>query len=105
MAEASGGGDRLVIGRMDDIKPEKLGPGEYTLPQKGMPDQGSPKANWKQNDGMLREEMRNGKPIRDASPQRKKGDKPNFTDMERNRLKDKGWTLDGDTWIPPRGGQ
>jgi hypothetical protein len=31
-----------------------------------LPDQGAPKANWKQNSGRLREEMRKGKPIYDS---------------------------------------
>lgn len=32
-----------------------------------LPDLGSQKANWQQNAGVLREEMRRGLPIRDAS--------------------------------------
>ncbi len=33
-----------------------------------LPDMGNPKANWKQNDGVLRSIMNEGKPIKDVSP-------------------------------------
>ena len=46
---------------------KKLAPGEKSLLDR-LPNFGNPKANWQQNAGVLREEMRLGMPIRDASP-------------------------------------
>src|SRR5690606_22027713 len=54
-----------VIGRIDDLS--ELRQGERTLLDKLSPDLKSPKANWKRNSSVLREEMRRGIPIRDAS--------------------------------------
>jgi len=52
---------------MDDLTaPGALKPGEYTLLDR-LPDLGSPKANYYQNMSVLRQEMRNGAPIRDLS--------------------------------------
>lgn len=53
-----------VIGKVKDLG--KVGDSEYTLLDR-LPDLGSPKANWKQNSGVLRQEMGRGLPIRDAS--------------------------------------
>jgi len=97
---------------MEDL--QNLQPGEYTLPGKGLlPDQGTPKANWKQNSSVLRKEMRENVPIRDASgPDNApsiKGDpssKPirnTFTGAERNLLRNHNWIFDEKTnfWNPP----
>jgi hypothetical protein len=89
----------LVIGRGADLaKPGALRAGESKLgwPSK-LPDF---KAEWKENAGRLREVMREGRPIRDASP----GDTGGmFLNAERNLLKDRGWRFDSQTnfWMPP----
>jgi hypothetical protein len=59
-------GMTTVIGRTKDLK--NLAAGERSLLDRLTPDLGSPKANWKRSAGVLREEMRRGVPIRDASP-------------------------------------
>jgi hypothetical protein len=88
-----------VIGRVKDL--QKLEPGEKSLLDR-LPDLGNPKANWKQNSGVLREEMKLGRPIRDASPGDTGGQ---FLNAERNLLRDRGWTFDPKTnlWMPPKG--
>ena len=87
-----------VIGRVKDL--QKLNKGEKSLLDR-LPDQGSPKANWKQNSGVLRQEMGKGKPIRDASPGDTSGQ---FLNAERNLLESRGWTFDKSTnyWNPPK---
>jgi RHS repeat-associated protein len=97
-------GRTAVIGRMKDIK--QVGPNEFRLADL-LPDQGSPKANWRQNFGVLRQVMGRGQPIRDASvgsdgrlvpyPQ-------SFLNAERNELTNRGWTYNPRTtlWTPPR---
>ncbi|MGD8839061.1 MAG: RHS repeat-associated core domain-containing protein [Gammaproteobacteria bacterium] len=98
-AKLSKGGDRLVIGRGKDLaKPGELKPGEFKLewPSK-LPDF---KGEWKTNSSLLRQQMRNGKPIRDASP----GDKGGlFLNAERNLLENRGWKFDDKSnfWTPP----
>ncbi len=86
-----------VIGRVKDL--QNLRKGEQSLLNR-LPDRGSPKANWKQNSGVLRQEMARGKPIRDASPGDTSGQ---FLNAERNLLRDRGWTFDSKTnyWNPP----
>jgi RHS repeat-associated protein len=86
-----------VIGRVKDLK--ALGPGEKSLLAR-LPNLGSPKGNWQQNSGVLREEIRLGKPIRDASPGDTAGQ---FLNAERGLLRDRGWTFDPKTnfWNPP----
>jgi len=69
-----------VIGRVKDLK--SLGPGEQSLLDR-LPNLGNPKANWKQNSGVLREEMRRGAALRDASPDDTSGQ---FLNAERNLL-------------------
>ncbi|MDR0275683.1 MAG: hypothetical protein LBI48_10195 [Burkholderiaceae bacterium] len=87
-----------AIGRVKDL--QNLCPGEKSLLDR-LPNQGSPKANWQQNSGVLREEMRLGNPIRDASPGNTAGQ---FLNAERNLLMDRGWTFDPKTnyWMPPK---
>jgi hypothetical protein len=95
--QSSSKGSTTVIGRVDDLK--NLGSGERSLIDR-LPNQGSPKANWKQNSGVLRQEMGRGLPIRDASPGNTKGQ---FLNAERNLLQDHGWKFDIKTnyWVPP----
>ena len=89
---------RTVIGRVRDL--HDLKPGERSLLER-LPDRGSPKANWHQNAGVLREEMKRGLPIRDASPGDRGGQ---FLNAERNLLRDRGWTFDPNKnlWMPPK---
>ena len=75
---------RTVIGRVKDL--QDLKPGERSLLGR-LPDRGSPKANWHQNSGVLRGEMKRGLPIRDASPGDRGGQ---FLNAERNLLRDRG---------------
>jgi RHS repeat-associated protein len=91
-------GSRTVIGRVKDL--QDLKPGERSLLDR-LPDRGSPKANWHQNAGALREEVKRGLPIRDASPNDRRG---RFLNAERNLLRDRGWTFDKETnlWMPPK---
>ena len=91
-------GETSVIGRVKDL--QNLKQGERSLLDR-LQNQGSPKANWKQNSGVLRQEMAKGKPIRDASPGDTAGQ---FLNAERNLLKNRGWTFDPQTnyWMPPR---
>ena len=84
-----------VIGCVKDL--QKSGPGEKSLLDRLL-DLGSPKANWKQNSGVLRQEMNRGLPIRHASVGDTGGQ---FLNAERNLLRDRGWTFDGSYWNPP----
>ncbi|MGH8525048.1 MAG: RHS repeat-associated core domain-containing protein, partial [Gammaproteobacteria bacterium] len=98
LLRAAKGGEKLVIGRGADLdNPGTLGPGEFKL---SWPPAGSAKSEWKMNSGLLRQEMRNMRPIRDASVGNTRG---MFLNAERNLLKNTGWKLEEDTrhWIPP----
>lgn len=91
---------RLVIGRGADLaKPGALNPGEFKL---SWPPTGAAQTEWKVNSGLLREEMGNLRPIRDASPGNTGGQ---YLNAERNLLQDRGWTFDPktSTWMPPKG--
>lgn len=90
-----GGG--AVIGRVKDL--QNLRQGERSLLSR-LPDQGTPRTNWKQNSGVLRQEMNKGLPIRDASPGDTGGQ---FLNAERNLLRSHGWTYDPKTsyWMLP----
>jgi len=98
------GGGNTVIGKVKDLAPNKLRQGERTLLDK-LPDRGNPKANWKQNSSVLRNEMRNNNPIRDASvkPNGALRDNTGFLRAERNALENKGWAYDPKTtfWSSP----
>jgi hypothetical protein len=90
--------ERLVIGRGADLaKPGALGPGEFKL---SWPPTATVKSEWKVNSGLLRQEMGNLRPIRDASIDDVGG---MYLNAERYLLKDRGWTLDAGTslWMPP----
>ena len=103
-----------VIGRMDDLTPPgALRAGEYTIADK-LPNLGSPRANYYQNMSVLREEMRRGVPIRDASAMKPdsfpvptllnpdRTVRQTFTGAERNLLGNRGWTFDGQYWNPSK---
>lgn len=103
-AETAGDGT-AVIGKVKDL--QSVGDSEYTLLDR-LPDQGSPKANWKRNSGVLRQVMSRGAPIRDASvgSDGQLIQYPgSFLNAERNLLTTKGWTYDPKTtlWMPPGG--
>ena len=91
-------GITTVIGRTKDLK--NLAVGERSLLDRLTPNLGSPQANWRRNAGVLREEMRRGSPIRDASPGDTGG---NFLNAERALLIDRGWSFNSQTgyWMPP----
>ena len=94
-----------VIGKLSDL-PSGVRPGEWTL-LKHLPNRGNPRANWRQNSSVLRIEMRKGLPIRDASVDPVTGTLRNdtgFLKLERNLLRNHGWTYDPATrsWYPPR---
>ncbi len=86
-----------VIGRVRDLR--DLEPNEQSLLPR-LPNLGNPRDNWQQNSGILRTEMAEGFPIRDASPTDKDGV---FLNAERNVLSSHGWTFNSATnfWIPP----
>ena len=88
---------RVVIGRTKDLR--NLEEGEESLLSR-LPNRGGPKANWKQNAGVLRQAMKRGLPIRDASPLDNDGI---FLNAERNLLASRGWKFDRITslWMPP----
>jgi RHS repeat-associated protein len=97
-AAARAAAKTTVIGRVKDL--QKLGPRERSLLDR-LPDRGSAKANWKQNSGVLRQEMNRGLPIRDASPGDTCGQ---FLNAERYLLRERGWMFDPATskWMPPQ---
>jgi RHS repeat-associated protein len=93
---------RVVIGKMKSLRqPGVLQRGERLL---NLPDQGSTKANWIQNASKLREAMRSGEPIRDASITINGAlrDNTGFLRAERALLENRGWTYDPTTglWKP-----
>lgn len=94
-----------VIGKVKDL--QNLAAGEKSLLDR-LPNLGNPKANWSQNSGVLREEMRQGLPIRDATVNPSTGEliqhPGSFLNAERNLLKDRGWSYNPSTtlWSPPR---
>lgn len=79
--------------------------GDYFL---NLPNQGTPKLNWKQNYGALRREMGQNKPIYD-SYRLPNGDlipsgKGTFLNAERYILESRGWTYNprNGAWMPPK---
>jgi hypothetical protein len=77
--------------------------GDFML---AMPDQGSPRLNWAQNAGRLREQMRQGKPIFDSYRDPVTGmqiPSRGFLGAERNLLETRGWLYDPATgaYHPP----
>jgi len=87
-----------VIGRVKDLG--TLQAGEKSMIDR-LPYLGEPKVNWAQNSRVRREEMRRGRPIRDASPLDATG---KFLNAERNLLRTHDWTFDRGTnyWMPPK---
>ena len=92
----AGGG--LVIGRGAELnRPFTLAENEFRL---SWPATSTTRSEWKINSGLLRQEMRKGNPIRDASP----GDVGGmYLNAERNLLESRGWQYNSATgyWHPP----
>jgi RHS repeat-associated protein len=82
----------VVIGKMRDLnKPGTLRAGERILE---LADLGTDKLNWEQNSRLLREAMREGRPIRDASVDPRTGaliENTGFLRAERNTLDNHSW--------------
>jgi len=92
-------GKTPVIGKMADLnKPGAINSNEFKVADY-LPDLGNPKANWKQNDGILRSVMNEGNPIRDVSPYPMEN--AGFLGAERNLLQSRGWTYNKGYWYPP----
>jgi hypothetical protein len=97
-----------VIGKMTDMK--RIGKNEYRVADL-LPDMGNPKANWKQNSGVLRSIMKQGNPMRDVSlfdsgldPMLGIVGTENantFLQMERNLLYEHGWRYSNGFWTSP----
>jgi hypothetical protein len=92
-------GGRLVIGKLGDLEGLGLRP--------TLRDLGSPRANWRQNASLLRQAMRRGEPIMDASTDPTTGallNNTGFLRAERELLRNRGWTYDPSTrvWSPPQ---
>lgn len=102
-AAGLGLGGTAVIGKMADIAPELLGPGERTL---DLPYLENPQADAVQNSQKLRLEMREGRPIKDATALKYSNDPNKFNTgylrLERNILRNHGWTYSNGYWFPPQ---
>ena len=97
-AKTTANAERLVIGRGSDLaKPGALNPGEFKF---SWPPTGAAQTERKVNSGLLRQEMGNLRPIRDASVGNSGG---MYLNAERNLLQDRGWMFDANTslWMPP----
>ena len=94
----------LVIGKLQDLsKPDALRAGERVLNWANLTTE---KQNWEQNSRLLREAMREGRPIRDASVNPMTGALSNntgFLRAERNILDNRGWEYNSKDryWHPP----
>jgi hypothetical protein len=94
----------LVIGKLQDLsKPDALRAGERVLNWANLTTE---KQNWEQNSRLLREAMREGRPIRDASVNPMTGALSNntgFLRAERNTLDNRGWEYNSKDryWHPP----
>ena len=97
----SGKGNK-IIGRTDDLNKWWLARWEESSLAvnvvKNTDGRLNGKATWKSNSSMLRQAMKEGKPIRDISPNNFNGE---FLNSERYLLKDRGWnsqTVNGEVW-------
>lgn len=89
-----------VIGKMKDLNtPGNVLDGEFKVADY-LPDKGNPKANWKQNSGILRSVMNEAVPIKDVS--KFPMDHAGFLGAERNLLQSRGWTYIDSYWFPPK---
>ena len=92
-------GKTPAIGKMKDLNTDgNVLDGEYKIADY-LPDKGNPKANWKQNSGILRSVMNENVPIKDVSPFPM--EKAGFLGAERNLLKSRGWIYRDGYWYSP----
>jgi RHS repeat-associated protein len=96
---------RLVIGKLDDLTPASLKPGEFVL---DWANKNTSKFNWQENSSLLRKAMSEGNPIRDASVVPSTGalrSNTGFLSAERNLLANQGWKFNPQSghWHPPIG--
>jgi hypothetical protein len=93
--QAEGG---LVIGRGVELsRPFTIAENEFRL---SWPPTSTARSEWKINSRLLRQEMRKGIPIRDASPGNVGG---MYLNAERNLLESRAWNYNSATgyWHPP----
>ncbi len=86
-----GGLNLFKWGKDSTTKADGWKEGDFML---NLPDKGSPKANWAQNSGRLREEMSKGNPIYDSYRNPATGERiptEGFLRAERNLLESRGW--------------
>ena len=98
-----GGLNLFKWGKDTTTKPGGWKEGDFML---HLPDQGSAKANWAQNAGRLREQMRQGNPIYDSYRDALTGQQiptQGFLRAERNLLESRGWQYNPSTgaYHPP----
>ena len=89
-------GKTPTIGKMKDLNAlGAVSDSEFKVADY-LPDKESPKANWKQNSGILRSVMNEGAPIKDTSmfPMKNAG----FLGAERNLLRNQGWKYTDGYW-------
>lgn len=103
---SKGGLNLFKWGSETTTKPKGWEPGDFML---YLPNKGSPKANWKQNSGYLREQMRKGYPIKDSFRDAKTGQQiptGGFLNAERKLLESRGWKYNYSTgsYHPPSSG-
>jgi hypothetical protein len=93
-------GQTPAIGKMADLnKFEAMNGNDFKVADY-LPNMQNPRANWKQNAGILRSIMNEGKPIRDVSPYPMEN--ASFLGAERNLLLSRGWTYSDGFWYPPQ---
>ena len=102
-AAEKGGLNLFKWGKDTTTKPGGWKDGDFML---HLPDQGSAKANWAQNAGRLREQMRQGNPIYDSYRDALTGQQiptQGFLRAERNLLESRGWQYNPSTgaYHPP----
>lgn len=97
-----GGLNLFKWGKDSTTKADGWKKGDFML---NLPDKGSPKANWAQNSGRLREEMGKGNPIYDSyrNPTGERIPTEGFLRAERNLLESRGWQYNSSTgaYHPP----
>ena len=93
-------GKTPAIGKMKDLNSSGAVSADDFKVADYLPDRGSPQANWKQNDGILRSVMSEAMPIKDVSPFPM--DNAGFLGAERNLLKARGWRYFEGCWYPPK---
>jgi hypothetical protein len=97
----------VVIGAMEDLGADAIGPNEETLASRLPGDTGSRLGNWLNNRDVLQTAMDEGQPIRDATVDEDGNllneDTRRFITMERDYLRSSSWPYDpaSNLWMPP----